>query len=92
MNAKSVEATQGTPPQTEPGLDEQALLASAQAHIFRSRLDAKELTGPILERGLLCSVRRGGSVLRFVPPFTTTTSQFDAAAEILEQAIQGVRT
>jgi 2,2-dialkylglycine decarboxylase (pyruvate) len=44
-----------------------------------------------LQKGLLCSVRRGGSVLRFVPPFTTTTSQFDQAAEILEQAIQGVR-
>jgi 2,2-dialkylglycine decarboxylase (pyruvate) len=44
-----------------------------------------------LEQGLLCSVRRGGSVLRFVPPFTTTESQFDHAAEVLEQAIQGVR-
>jgi 2,2-dialkylglycine decarboxylase (pyruvate) len=44
-----------------------------------------------LQKGLLCSVRRGGSVLRFVPPFTTTTHQFDQAAEILEQAIQGVR-
>jgi 4-aminobutyrate aminotransferase-like enzyme len=40
---------------------------------------------------LLCSVRRGGSVLRFVPPFTTTESQFDQAAEILEKALQGVR-
>jgi len=45
-----------------------------------------------LERGLLCSVRRGGSVLRFVPPFTTTESQFDRAAEILEQALQRVRS
>jgi 4-aminobutyrate aminotransferase-like enzyme len=44
-----------------------------------------------LEKGLFCSVRRGGSVLRFVPPFTTTTSQFDAAAETLERAIQEVR-
>lgn len=44
-----------------------------------------------LQKGLLCSVRRGGSVLRFVPPFTTTTSQFDRAADILEQAIQAVR-
>jgi hypothetical protein len=26
-----------------------------------------------------------------VPPFTTTESQFDHAAEVLEQAIQGVR-
>jgi 2,2-dialkylglycine decarboxylase (pyruvate) len=45
-----------------------------------------------LERGLLCSVRRGGSVLRFVPPFTTTESQFDQAAEILEQALQRVKS
>jgi 2,2-dialkylglycine decarboxylase (pyruvate) len=44
-----------------------------------------------LEQGLLCSVRRGGSVLRFVPPFSTTESQFDHAAEILERAIQQVR-
>jgi 2,2-dialkylglycine decarboxylase (pyruvate) len=44
-----------------------------------------------LEQGLLCSVRRGGSVLRFVPPFSTTESQFDQAAEILERALQGVR-
>jgi 2,2-dialkylglycine decarboxylase (pyruvate) len=45
-----------------------------------------------LEQGLLCSVRRGGAVLRFVPPFSTTESQFDHAAEILEQAIQRVRS
>jgi 2,2-dialkylglycine decarboxylase (pyruvate) len=51
MNAKSLEVTPGTPPQSAPGLDEQALLASAQAHIFRASMDAKELTGPILERG-----------------------------------------
>jgi hypothetical protein len=51
MNAKSVETPQDLPPQIAPGLDEQALLASAQAHIFRSCMDAKELTGPILERG-----------------------------------------
>jgi 2,2-dialkylglycine decarboxylase (pyruvate) len=51
MNAKSLEVTPSTPPQSAPGLDEQALLASAQAHIFRASMDAKELTGPILERG-----------------------------------------
>jgi 2,2-dialkylglycine decarboxylase (pyruvate) len=44
-----------------------------------------------LEQGLLCSVRRGGSVLRFVPPFSTTEGQFDHAAEILERAIRRVR-
>jgi 2,2-dialkylglycine decarboxylase (pyruvate) len=44
-----------------------------------------------LEQGLLCSVRRGGSVLSFVPPYTATEGQFDHAAEILERAIQRVR-
>jgi 4-aminobutyrate aminotransferase-like enzyme len=44
-----------------------------------------------LEKGLFCSVRRGASVLRFVPPFATTTSQLDAAAETLGRAIQEVR-
>jgi 2,2-dialkylglycine decarboxylase (pyruvate) len=43
-----------------------------------------------LQEGLLCSVRRGGSVLRFVPPFTTTESQCDQAADTLERAIQRV--
>lgn len=51
MNAQPVESTQGTSPSTEPRLDERALLASAQAHVFRASMDAKELTGPILERG-----------------------------------------
>jgi 2,2-dialkylglycine decarboxylase (pyruvate) len=41
----------------------------------------------LLEKGLLCSLRRSGSVLRFVPPFTTTTEQFDEAGEILDAAI-----
>ena len=40
-----------------------------------------------LENGLILSVRRKGSVFRFVPPFTTTESQLDQAAEILDQAI-----
>jgi 2,2-dialkylglycine decarboxylase (pyruvate) len=43
-----------------------------------------------LEQGLLCSVRRGGSMLRFVPPLTTTEGQFNYAAESLERAIQRV--
>jgi 2,2-dialkylglycine decarboxylase (pyruvate) len=51
MNAQPVESTQGAPPSTEPRLDERALLASAQAHVFRASMDAKELAGPILERG-----------------------------------------
>jgi 4-aminobutyrate aminotransferase-like enzyme len=32
-------------------MDEQELLTSAQTHLFRARMDAKELTGPIVERG-----------------------------------------
>jgi 2,2-dialkylglycine decarboxylase (pyruvate) len=40
-----------------------------------------------LEHGLILSVRRKGSVFRFVPPFTTTEAQLDQAAEILDQAI-----
>ena len=43
-----------------------------------------------LENGLIVSVRRNGSVLRFVPPFTTTESQMDLAAEILDDAIAAV--
>ena len=40
-----------------------------------------------LENGLILSVRRKGSVFRFVPPFTTTEAQLDQAAEILDHAI-----
>lgn len=43
-----------------------------------------------LERGLIFSVRRGGSVLRFVPPFTTTEAQLAHAAEILDDALAHV--
>ncbi len=43
-----------------------------------------------LENGLILSVRRRGSVLRFVPPFTTTEDQMDLAAEILDHAISAV--
>jgi 2,2-dialkylglycine decarboxylase (pyruvate) len=40
-----------------------------------------------LERGLILSVRRRGSVLRFVPPFTTSVAQLRRAAEILDEAL-----
>jgi 2,2-dialkylglycine decarboxylase (pyruvate) len=39
-----------------------------------------------LENGLILSVRRRGSVFRFVPPFTTTEDQMDLAADILDHA------
>ena len=40
------------------------------------------------EAGLIFSQRRGGSVLRFVPPATTTPDQLDRAAEILDDALR----
>lgn len=40
-----------------------------------------------LEGGLLFSVRRNGSVLRFVPPFFSTTDELDRAAGILDRGI-----
>lgn len=43
-----------------------------------------------LERGLIFSLRRGGSVLRFVPPATTTPAQIDRAAAILGDALAHV--
>lgn len=43
-----------------------------------------------LANGLIFSTRREGSVLRFVPPFTTTRAQMDRAAEILDDAISSV--
>ena len=38
------------------------------------------------ERGLIFSQRRQGSVLRFVPPMSTTDAQLDRAAELLGDA------
>jgi len=43
-----------------------------------------------LENGLILSVRRRGSVFRFVPPFTTTEEQMDLAADILDHALRQV--
>ncbi len=40
-----------------------------------------------LREGLLFSVRRNGSVLRFVPPFSTTEEQLDRGTEILDGAL-----
>jgi 2,2-dialkylglycine decarboxylase (pyruvate) len=40
-----------------------------------------------LADGLLFSLRRKGSVLRFTPPFSTTEEQMDRAAEILDAAL-----
>ena len=43
-----------------------------------------------IDNGLILSVRRNGSVFRFVPPFTTTVAQLDEAASILDHAISKV--
>ena len=42
------------------------------------------------EAGLLFSVRRSGSVIRLVPPFSSTPEQIDDACEILASALAGV--
>jgi 2,2-dialkylglycine decarboxylase (pyruvate) len=42
------------------------------------------------DAGLIFSLRRQGSVLRLVPPATTTPGQIDAAMEILRRAIEKV--
>ena len=49
--------------------------------------DGQRIGRLCLENGLIMSVRRGGSVFRFVPPFTTTEAQMDQAADILDRAI-----
>ncbi len=43
-------------------------------------------------RGLIFSLRRGGSVLRFVPPATTTQGQIDRAMDLLGDALEEVST
>lgn len=43
-----------------------------------------------LDKGLLFSVRRAGSVFRFTIPFSTTDRQLDAAVEILDAALRHV--
>ena len=47
----------------------------------------REIGRRCLDAGLILSVRRNGSVFRFVPPFTTTEGQMDLAAEILDGAM-----
>jgi 2,2-dialkylglycine decarboxylase (pyruvate) len=53
-------------------------------------VQGREIGRSCLENGLIMSVRRGGSVFRFVPPFTTSEAQMDEAAEILDVAMSGV--
>jgi 2,2-dialkylglycine decarboxylase (pyruvate) len=53
-------------------------------------VEGLEIERLCLEDGLIFSTRRGGAVLRFAPPATTTTSQLDQAMEILERALDRV--
>lgn len=52
--------------------------------------EGKAISDRCLEAGLIFSVRREGSVLRFVPPASTTEEQIDQAMDILERAIDQV--
>ncbi len=48
--------------------------------------EGQEIAKRCLENGLIFSQRRSGSVLRLVPPATTTEEQIDEATETLETA------
>jgi 4-aminobutyrate aminotransferase-like enzyme len=50
--------------------------------------EGKAVATQCFDNGLIFSLRRGGSVLRFVPPATTTESQIDQAMEVLGAAIE----
>lgn len=52
--------------------------------------EGKAIAEKCLEAGLIYSVRREGSVLRFVPPAGTTEDQIDRAMGILEDALAEV--
>ncbi len=87
----------------EAGGREKRLLEDAREHLLLVRLDKSRVEGPSssglkarssgVERecvsdGLFLSLRRRGSVLRFVPPWSTTRAQFDRAAEVLDRALR----
>jgi 2,2-dialkylglycine decarboxylase (pyruvate) len=48
----------------------------------------KNVTAECLKNGLVFSMRRGGSVLRFVPPFCTTDDEIERAYQILDNSIK----
>ena len=52
--------------------------------------EGKAIAERCLEAGLVFSVRREGSVLRLVPPASTSEAQLDRAMEILEEALAEV--
>jgi 2,2-dialkylglycine decarboxylase (pyruvate) len=52
--------------------------------------EGREVGRRCFEAGLIFSLRRQGSVLRLVPPATTTPEQVDQAMDILRDAIEAV--
>ncbi len=50
--------------------------------------EGKAIAKYCFEHGLIFSARRDGSVLRLVPPATTTEGQIDSAMDLLGQAIE----
>lgn len=54
--------------------------------------EGEAITERCLQSGLIFSVRREGSVLRLVPPASTTEDQIDRAMEILTGALNDVDT
>ena len=52
--------------------------------------EGRAITQRCLENGLIFSLRREGSVIRLVPPASTTEAQIDEAAAILEEALEQV--
>ena len=52
--------------------------------------EGRAIADQCLQDGLIFSVRREGSVLRFVPPASTTEDQIDRAISILEDALYKV--
>lgn len=53
--------------------------------------EGQEVGRRSFEAGLIFSLRRGGSVLRLVPPASTTEDQIDAAMGVLAEALEAVR-
>ena len=54
--------------------------------------EGKAIGRMCFERGLIFSLRREGSVLRFVPPATTTPGQIDWAMDRLGEALEAAST
>jgi 2,2-dialkylglycine decarboxylase (pyruvate) len=50
--------------------------------------EGRSIAKRCFENGLIFSVRREGSVLRFVPPASTTEGQMDAAMDVLGKAVE----